>query len=122
ASLPERAQIWRATTGYAIGVTEGDLCDWAVVEQVFSEFAPEAVIHYGEMPSAPYSMLSRDHAVFTQYNNVTSTLNVLFAMRDLAPGSHLVKLGTMGEYGTPNIAIEEGFITIRHEGREDTLP
>jgi len=28
----------------------------------------------------------------------------------------------MGEYGTPNIDIEEGFITIEHNGRSDTLP
>jgi UDP-sulfoquinovose synthase len=121
-SLPARAEAWRQVTGYRIGVTEGDLTDWSVVEALFRDFEPEAVIHYGEMPSAPYSMMSRDHAVFTQYNNVVNTLNVLFAMRDLAPDSHLVKLGTMGEYGTPDIDIEEGFIDIRHNGRTDRLP
>jgi UDP-sulfoquinovose synthase len=93
-----------------------------LVETLFRDFEPEAIIHYVEVPSAPYSMISRDHAVFTQYNNVVNTLNILFAMRDLAPDSHLVKLGTMGEYGTPNIDIEEGFIQIRHNGREDRLP
>jgi UDP-sulfoquinovose synthase len=121
-SLPARAEAWRQVTGYRIGVTEGDLTEWPVVETLFRDFEPEAIIHYGEMPSAPYSMISRDHAVYTQYNNVINTLNVLFAMRDLAPDSHLVKLGTMGEYGTPNIDIEEGFILIRHNGREDRLP
>ncbi len=121
-SLPDRATAWREVTGYTIGVTEGDLCDWPVVESLFSDFQPEAIIHYGEMPSAPYSQMTREHAVFTQYNNVVGTLNVLFAMRDLAPDSHLVKLGTMGEYGTPNIDIEEGFIEIRHNGRTDRLP
>ena len=121
-SLPERAAAWREVTGYTIGVTEGDLCDWPVVESLFRDFQPEAIIHYGEMPSAPYSQMTREHAVFTQYNNVVGTLNVLFAMRDLAPDSHLVKLGTMGEYGTPNIDIEEGFIEIRHNGRTDRLP
>ena len=74
------------------------------------------------MPSAPYSMVDRDHAVFTQTNNVVNTLNVIYAIRDLAPGCHLVKLGTMGEYGTPNIDIEEGFIEIDHKGRRDVLP
>jgi UDP-sulfoquinovose synthase len=93
-----------------------------VVESVFRGFEPEVVVHYGEMPSAPYSMASREHAVFTQYNNVVGTLNVLFAMRDLAPDAHMVKLGTMGEYGTPNIDIEEGFIEVRHKGRADVLP
>src|SRR5437667_8788399 len=121
-SLPSRAQSWRHVTGYQIGVTEGDVTDWSLVEGLFRDFQPEAVVHYGEMPSAPYSQASRDHAVFTQYNNVVGTLNVLFAMRDLAPDAHLVNLGTMGEYGTPNIDIEEGFITIRHGGREDRLP
>jgi UDP-sulfoquinovose synthase len=121
-SLPARAAAWRELTGYRIEVTEGDLCDWSAVEPLFRSFEPEAIVHYGEMPSAPYSQISRDHAVFTQYNNVINTLNVLWAMRDFAPQAHLVKLGTMGEYGTPNIDIEEGFITIRHNGREDRMP
>ena len=121
-SLPARATAWNQITGYTIGVTEGDLTDWPVVDQLFREFEPEAIIHYGEMPSAPYSMKSREHALFTQFNNVVNTLNILYAMRDLAPHSHLVKLGTMGEYGTPNIDIEEGFIEINHKGRSDTLP
>jgi UDP-sulfoquinovose synthase len=121
-SLPARAEAWRQVTGYRIGVTEGDLTEWPIVETLFRDFEPEAIIHYGEMPSAPYSFISREHAVFTQYNNVIGTLNVLWAMRDMAPGSHMVKLGTMGEYGTPNIDIEEGFIQIRHNGREDRLP
>jgi UDP-sulfoquinovose synthase len=121
-SLPARAQAGREVTGYQIGVTEGDLTDWSVVEPLFRDFGPEAFIHYGVMPSAPYSLISREHAVFTQYNNVVNTLNVLFALRDYTPEAHLVKLGTMGEYGTPNIDIEEGYINIRHNGREDRLP
>jgi UDP-sulfoquinovose synthase len=121
-SLPARANAWRQVTGYQIGVTEGDLCEWPVMEQVVREFEPDTIIHYGEMPSAPYSFISREHAVFTQYNNVVNTLNVLWAMRDIVPDAHLVKLGTMGEYGTPNIDIEEGFIEIRHNGRSDRLP
>jgi UDP-sulfoquinovose synthase len=120
--LAERVEAWREQTGREIGVTVGDLTDWAVVEQVFREFQPEAVVHYGEMPSAPYSMKDREHAVFTQTNNVVNTLNVLYAIRDLAPECHLVKLGTMGEYGTPNIDIEEGFVEIHHNGRIDYLP
>ena len=121
-SLPSRATAWRDVTGLEIGVTEGDLMDWDVLERIVREFRPEAIVHYGEMPSAPYSMIDREHAAFTQTNNVVGTLNVLFAMAELAPQAHLVKLGTMGEYGTPNIDIEEGFITIDHHGRSDTLP
>jgi UDP-sulfoquinovose synthase len=121
-SLPARAQAFRDVTGLEIGVTEGDLVEWDVVERLFRDFRPEAIVHYGEMPSAPYSMIDRHHAVFTQRNNVENTLNVLFAMRDITPDAHLVKLGTMGEYGTPNIDIEEGYIEITHNGRTDTLP
>jgi UDP-sulfoquinovose synthase len=122
ADLASRVAAWQEITKRSIGVTEGDLCDWHVVQDLFRTFQPEAVVHYGEMPSAPYSMKDRNHAVFTQTNNVVGTLNVLWAIRDLAPDCHLVKLGTMGEYGTPNIDIEEGFLEIRHNGREDYLP
>ncbi len=120
--LLARAGAWHDLTGYRIGVTEGDLTDWAVVEPLFREFQPEAIVHYGEIPSAPYSQISREHAVHTQHNNVINTLNVLWAMRDLAPEAHLVKLGTMGEYGTPDIDIEEGFLEVHHNGRRDRLP
>jgi UDP-sulfoquinovose synthase len=120
--LPERVAAWRDVAGKEIGLTEGDLVDWEVTEAVFRDFRPEAIIHYGEMPSAPYSMRDREHAVFTQQNNVINTLNVLWAMREFVPDSHLVKLGTMGEYGTPNIDIEEGYLEVEHKGRTDTLP
>jgi UDP-sulfoquinovose synthase len=122
AALAERVAAWRELTGREIAVFEGDLTAYAEVEHAFREFEPEAIVHYGEQRSAPYSMIDREHAVFTQTNNVVGTLNVLYAMRDLVPNAHLVKLGTMGEYGTPNIAIEEGYIQIEHEGRKDTLP
>ena len=122
ADLPARVAAWHEVTGRTITVTEGDLNDWETVETVFRDVQPQAVVHYGEMPSAPYSMKDRAHAVFTQTNNVVGTLNVLWAIRDLAPDCHLVKLGTMGEYGTPNIDIEEGYIQIVHNGRTDYLP
>jgi UDP-sulfoquinovose synthase len=121
-NLPARTAAWKDVTGHEIGVTEGDLTEWPVVEELFRSFQPEAIVHYGEIPSAPYSMKDREHAVFTQTNNVVNTLNVLWAMRDITPDAHLVKLGTMGEYGTPNIDIEEGYVEIRHNGREDYLP
>jgi UDP-sulfoquinovose synthase len=85
-------------------------------------FEPDAIVHLGEQPSAPYSMMDVQHAVYTQTNNIVGTLNILFAMRDACPRAHLVKLGTMGEYGTPNVDIPEGFFTIEYRGRTDTLP
>ena len=100
----------------------GNIEDGEFLDRVVAETLPEAVVHYGEQPSAPYSMISRRHAVETQYTNVIGNLNLLFSMRDRVPDCHLVKLGTMGEYGTPNIDIEEGFIEIDHKGRTDTLP
>jgi UDP-sulfoquinovose synthase len=120
-NLPARAAAWRDVTGHHIGVTEGDLTEWDVCKPLFRDISPEAVVHYGEMPSAPYSLIDREHAVFTQYNNVINTLNVLWAMRDFTPDAHLVKLGTMGEYGTPNIDIEEGWLEVSHNGRTDRV-
>jgi UDP-sulfoquinovose synthase len=96
--------------------------DYEALAAVFQDVQPEAVVHFAEQRSAPYSMIDRKHAVFTQTNNVVGTLNVLYAMKEFAPDCHLVKLGTMGEYGTPNIDIEEGFIEIHHKGRSDVLP
>ncbi len=121
-SLQERVRAWREVSGRTLSFFVGDLTDAQFVEEVFGAFLPEAIVHYGEQPSAPYSMIDRRHAVATHRNNVEGTLNVLFAMRDIVPNAHLVKLGTMGEYGTPNIDIEEGFIEISHHGRSDTLP
>src|SRR5215211_2910179 len=121
-SLQERVKVWRTLTGRTIVPFIGDLCDYGFLEPVVRDFQPEAVVHFGEQRSAPYSMIDRQHAVFTQTNNITGTLNLLYALADHAPDSHLVKLGTMGEYGTPNIDIEEGYITIEHKGRSDTLP
>jgi UDP-sulfoquinovose synthase len=119
--LQDRVGLWASLGKRPIQTFVGDITEWDFVERVFSEFRPESIIHYAEHRAAPFSMLSRRHAVVTQVNNVVGTLNVLFAMRDFAPESHLVKLGTMGEYGTPNIDIEEGFIEITHNGRKDTL-
>jgi len=121
--LDERIEAWRAiSAGNEIRSYVGPVQDGDFLDEVVAETRPEAVVHYGEQPSAPYSMMSRQRAVETQHTNVIGTLNLLFAIRDHAPDCHLVKLGTMGEYGTPNIDIEEGFIEIEHKGRTDTLP
>jgi UDP-sulfoquinovose synthase len=120
--LDERIDAWREVSGNEIRRYEGAVEDGSFLDEVVAETRPEAVVHYGEQPSAPYSMMSRERAVETQHTNVIGTLNLLFALRDHVPDCHLVKLGTMGEYGTPNIDIEEGFIEIEHKGRTDTLP
>ena len=120
--LAERLRVWREVTGNAIELFVGDVTDYDFLASTIKELEPEAVIHFAEQRAAPYSMIDRNHAVFTQVNNVVGTLNLLFAIREFVPDCHLVKLGTMGEYGTPNIDIEEGYITIEHNGRKDVLP
>jgi UDP-sulfoquinovose synthase len=117
ATLQQRVAAWREISGRQIELFVGDLVDHDFVVSTIREFRPDAVIHYGEQPSAPFSMIDAAHATYTQSNNVVGTLNVLFALRDVAPEAHLIKLGTMGEYGTPNIDIEEGYLTVEHNGR-----
>lgn len=121
-TLSERLATWYELTGRQIELFVGDVTDYEFVSSFFQSFEPEAVIHFAEQRSAPYSMIDRKHAAFTQVNNIVGTLNLLFAIREFNPQCHLVKLGTMGEYGTPNIDIEEGYITIEHNGRRDRLP
>eukprot|EP01024_Parvocaulis_polyphysoides_P066161 TRINITY_DN7750_c1_g1_i3.p1 TRINITY_DN7750_c1_g1~~TRINITY_DN7750_c1_g1_i3.p1 ORF type:complete len:473 (-),score=70.00 TRINITY_DN7750_c1_g1_i3:235-1653(-) len=122
ATIHQRVKKWGEVSGKHIDLQIGDICDFEFLQQAFLEFKPEAVVHFGEQRSAPYSMIDRQRAVYTQTNNVMGTLNVLFAIKELNPDCHLVKLGTMGEYGTPNIDIEEGYLTVTHNGRTDTLP
>ncbi len=120
--LPERLRAWNRLTGNTIESYVGDVTDYEFLGGMFKAFDPDAVVHFAEQRAAPYSMIDRQHAVFTQMNNVMGTLNVLFAIQEFRPACHLVKLGTMGEYGTPNIDIEEGYIEIEHKGRKDVLP
>ena len=120
--LTDRVRVWQNLTGRTIELFVGDVADYDFLASTFKSFEPEAVVHFAEQRSAPYSMIDRKHAVFTQVNNVVGTLNVLFAIREFLPDCHLIKLGTMGEYGTPNIDIEEGYITVEHNGRKDVLP
>jgi UDP-sulfoquinovose synthase len=122
ASPEQRVCAAQERLGAAMPFDRVDLTDAAAVRQAVARWEPEAIVHFGEQSSAPYSMIDAAHATATQVNNVVGTLNLLFAIRDLAPDCHLVKLGTMGEYGTPDIDIEEGYLVIEHKGRRDALP
>jgi UDP-sulfoquinovose synthase len=122
APIQQRFQRWKDLTGKTIDLFVGDITNYEFLKQAMLQFEPDAVVHFGEQRSAPFSMIDREHAVLTQVNNVVGTLNLLYVMHHHFPQCHLVKLGTMGEYGTPNIDIEEGYITIEHNGRKDTLP
>jgi UDP-sulfoquinovose synthase len=117
-NLSRRAELWKDKTGQQIHVRIGDLCDWDFVSRIFQEFQPDVLIHYAEQPSAPYSMKDRQTASLTFQNNLTVTFNIIQAVHEFVPECHIVKLGTMGEYGTPNIDIEEGWIDLEHKGRK----
>lgn len=122
ADYENRLEAFRKHFGKDLDFRIGDLCDYDFVKGFLGEFQPDAIVHLGQMPSAPYSMMDQAHCVWTQTNNVTNNLNLLWAMREVAPNAHLVKLGTMGEYGQPNVDIPEGFFEVEYRGRKDRLP
>jgi len=131
-TLIERAQIWYEKTGKEIKVIIDDLAQPEFMRSLFTgnfkyQFAvnkkytgiPETVIHYAEQPSAPYSLYNYKYADITLINNLRVTNNLIWAIRDYSPETHIIKLGTMGVYGTPNIDIEEGWLEVEHKGRKD---
>lgn len=120
-NLHDRVEYFLALTGKSIRVIIGDCANYRLMSQIFKEFDPEAVVHYAEQPSAPYSMIGYDEARLTFNNNLHATFNIIWSVKEYAPDCHIIKLGTMGEYGTPNIDIEEGWIDIEHNGRKDTF-
>ena len=120
-NLHERARVFEEKTGRKIEVRIGDVCDYTFLSDIFREFEPDTIIHYAEQPSGPFSMKGHTEAHLTLQNNLIATHNIVYAMIEHAPSSHMIKIGTMGEYGTPNIDIEEGWIDIEHKGRKDTF-
>lgn len=118
-NLMQRKRLWHELTGRDIKVIIGDIANYDFLAEVIKESLPEVIIHYAEQPSAPYSMMDIQKATFTLQNNLTGTLNIIYAVKEFAPDCHIIKLGTMGEYGTPNIDIEEGWLEISHNGRPE---
>ena len=116
-TLPQRAALWQALSGHRIEVHIGDVCDYPFLLSVVKNFAPDGVVHYAEQPAAPYSMMGHKEAVFTITNNLVSTANLIYAVKEHDLKCHIVKLGTMGVYGTPNIDIEEGYLEVDYKGR-----
>lgn len=118
-SLEERAAVFAERSGEHVRVVVGDCCDYDLMRQLVRDARPEVVVHYAEQPSGPYSMQDYRSAALTLDNNLKATFNAAWAVIEEAPEAHIIKLGTMGEYGTPNIDIEEGWIDIEHKGRKD---
>lgn len=116
-SLSDRARVFCERTGIEIETRVGDCSDGSFMMDLFSEQKPDVVVHYAEQPSAPYSMRGFREAELTLRNNLNATFNTIWAVMEHAPDCHIVKLGTMGEYGTPNIDIEEGWLDVEHKGR-----
>ena len=121
APMAERLEAYRENLGQNLRFFKGDLQNIDFVMNAYKTFKPEAVVYLGQMPSAPYSMLDVQHAIYTQTNNIMGALVTLHAIRDIVPDCHLVKLGTMGEYGTPNLDIPEGYFDIEYRGRKDRM-
>jgi UDP-sulfoquinovose synthase len=120
-NLTQRSKIWESVTGKKINVHIGDITDYELLLSIFKECKPDSVVHFAEQPSAPYSMMDRNKAAFTLQNNLITTLNILYAVKETNTDCHIIKLGTMGEYGTPNIDIEEGWLEIEHNKRKDNF-
>ncbi len=120
--MTERLEVFREHFGRNLQFKRGDVCDANFLNNCLKAFQPDAIVHLAEMPSAPFSMADLEHCRFTMMNNLMSTLNVVYAMKEICPQAHLLKLGTMGEYGTPDVDIPEGFFTIDYRGRTATLP
>mgnify|MGYP000175682972 CR=1 FL=1 len=120
-NLNDRADIFKSVSGKEIRVKIGSCTDFRTLSNVVEAFLPEAVVHYAEQPSGPYSMMGFDEAHRTFNNNLNATFNAIWAVKEHVPDCHIIKLGTMGEYGTPNIDIEEGWIDIEHQGRKQNF-
>ena len=120
--MKERLEAYKKATGRELRFYEGDLQEPSFTDLVIAKEKPDCIVHFGEIPSAPYSMIDLHHCNYTQMNNIVGTNNIMFAMKNHTPDCHLLKLGTMGEYGTPNVDIPEGFFEVEYRGRKDTLP
>ena len=117
--LDERAKLYKKLTGREIKTFIGDLNEYSFLEKILGDIRPDVIVHYAEQPSAPFSMMGFSEAKTTLQNNLNVTFNCIWGIKECCPNAHLIKLGTMGEYGTPNIDIEEGWIEINHKGRSD---
>ncbi len=121
-SLSARLSKLSAITGKKYPLYRGNASNPSFLLNCIKEFRPDAIVHLAEQRSAPYSMLGLKQASATMSNNIISTMNLIYAVKEYVPDAHILKLGTMGEYGTPNIDIPEGFFEVSYNGRKDFLP
>ncbi len=122
ASMQQRIKTYKKIYKKNVNFYKGNITDYSFLSQTIKKIRPDVIVHFGQCPSAPYSMMNQEKCVWVQRNNLIGTLNLIYAVKEHAPNAHIVKLGTMGEYGTPNIDIPEGFFEIEYRGRKDRLP
>ena len=122
ASMKKRLKSYQKIYNKEINFYKGDITDYDFLSKTIKKIKPEVIVHFAQCPSAPYSMMNQSKTVWVQRNNLVGTLNLIYAVKEFVPDAHIVKLGTMGEYGTPNIDIPEGFFEIEYKGRKDKLP
>ena len=121
--IKERIQVLKKEYSDKINFYEGDLLDAEFIDNIISKFVPDVIVHLAEQPSAPFSMKTQEHNIYTQKNNVLGTLNLIHSMHRHSSNAHLVKLGTMGEYGyDPGLEIPEGFFDIEFRGKKAKVP
>ena len=113
--MGERIRAWKEKTGKDISFINIDVSEnYHRLLTLLKEYQPDAVVHFAEQRSAPYSMKSSWHKRYTVDNNVNGTNNLLAALVEAEVDAHVVHLGTMGVYGygTAGIEIPEGYLTV----------
>jgi nucleoside-diphosphate-sugar epimerase len=123
--LPEpykRVENAKKEAGVELKFQMGDVKDYEFVEQTIRDFKPDAAVDFAEQRSAPYSMIDVYHSVYTVENNVRGTINLIYAISKVNPDIHFLKMGTMGEYGTPSYPIlESPEVEVEIGGKKDVI-
>jgi len=106
-----------------VSLVEGDLADRDFVNQLLDVHEPDTVLHAAAQPSAPYSGINGERALYTQRNNVSMTLNLLHGLHEAGlEDSHFIETTTTGIYGAPEFPIPEGGATMENGGESDDVP
>ncbi|MEM1599731.1 MAG: UDP-sulfoquinovose synthase [Sulfolobaceae archaeon] len=119
----ERISIAKKILDVNIGFYKADVKDFDTLHNIIKTHKPDTIVHFAEQRSAPYSMIDVNHANYTFINNITGTINLIYSIIKVDPTIHILKMGTMGEYGTPNYDIlESAFVDVEIKGKKDRIP
>lgn len=121
-SMEERIKAAKDIHGYKMEFQKGDVTKYNFLHKTLKDAKPDTVVHFAEQRSAPYSMINAQHASYTMQNNIVGTINLIYSIIDVDPKIHVVKMATMGEYGTPNFDIpESAFVDVEINGKKDRI-